>query len=111
MRQKRLSKSGRGEFWCVVSRVHQKRTFAVDSRDSGLVYLHKVGLASHIRNGNFGEVCVRSYLDIRPLVERSPQRSAMHDQSALYRMRGTGWRLWSASPAIAVCGDLIQLAV
>ena len=55
MRQKRLSKSGRGEFWCVVSRVHQKRTFAVDSRDSGLVYLHKVGLASHIRNGNFGE--------------------------------------------------------
>jgi hypothetical protein len=26
MRQKRLSKSGRGEFWCVVSRVHRKGT-------------------------------------------------------------------------------------
>jgi hypothetical protein len=57
MRQKRLSKSGRGEFWCVVSRVHRKGTFVADSPDSGLVYPHKVGLASHIRNGNFGEVC------------------------------------------------------
>src|SRR5918999_1082197 len=26
MRQKRLGKSGRGEFWCVVSRVHRKGT-------------------------------------------------------------------------------------
>jgi hypothetical protein len=56
MRQKRMSTSGRGEFWCGVSRVHRKGTFAVDSRDSGLVYLHKVGLVSHIRNGNFGAV-------------------------------------------------------
>ena len=27
------------------------------SLDGSLVYPHKVGLASHIRNGNFGEVC------------------------------------------------------
>jgi hypothetical protein len=57
MRQKRMSKSGRGEFWCGVSRVHRKGTFVAGSPDSGPVYSHKVGLASHIRNGNFGEVC------------------------------------------------------
>jgi hypothetical protein len=43
MRQKRLSKSGRGEFWCVVSRVHRKGTFVAGSLDSDPVYPHKVG--------------------------------------------------------------------
>jgi hypothetical protein len=36
----------------------QKRSFVADSPDSGMMYQHKVGLASHIRNGNFGEVCL-----------------------------------------------------
>jgi hypothetical protein len=35
----------------------QKRAFLADSPDSGMKYPHKVGLASHIRHGNFGEVC------------------------------------------------------
>jgi hypothetical protein len=30
--------------------------FVADSPDSGLVYPHKVGLASHIRNGNYDVV-------------------------------------------------------
>jgi hypothetical protein len=34
----------------------QKRAFLADSPDSGMKYPHKVGLASHIRHGNFGEV-------------------------------------------------------
>ena len=32
-----------------------KRRFVADSPNSGLVYPHKVGLASHIRNGNYDE--------------------------------------------------------
>jgi hypothetical protein len=43
------------EFWWGASRTHRKRTFVADSPDSGLVYPHKVGLPSHICNGNFGE--------------------------------------------------------
>jgi hypothetical protein len=35
----------------------QKQAFLADSPDSGMKYPHKVGLASHIRHGNFGEVC------------------------------------------------------
>jgi hypothetical protein len=62
MRQKRLSQSGRGEFWWVVSRVHRKGTFVAGSPDGGLAYPHKVGLASHIRHGNFGEVCPLAWL-------------------------------------------------
>ena len=31
--------------------------------------LHKVGLASHIRNGNFGEVCLRPLYDPDALEE------------------------------------------
>jgi hypothetical protein len=58
MRQKRLSQSGRGEFWWVVSRVHRKGTFVAGSPDGGLAYPHKVGLASHIRHGNFGETAI-----------------------------------------------------
>ena len=42
----------------------KKWTFVADSPDSGLVYPHKVGLASHIRNGNFGEVWRGSALRI-----------------------------------------------
>ena len=30
----------------------------MDSPDIGMKYPHKVGLGSHIRNGNFGEVCI-----------------------------------------------------
>jgi hypothetical protein len=33
------------------------------SLDGSLVYPHKVGLASHIRNANFGEVCVPTPLE------------------------------------------------
>jgi hypothetical protein len=37
--------------------MRRKRGFVAGSLDDGLVYPHKVGLASHIRNGNFGEAC------------------------------------------------------
>ena len=51
-----------GKVFIDLEELSQKRTFAVDSRDSGLVYLHTVGLASHIRNGNFGAVCAGRHL-------------------------------------------------
>jgi hypothetical protein len=35
-------------------------SFLADSLISGIMYPHKVGLASHICNGNFGEVCTLS---------------------------------------------------
>src|SRR5688572_247306 len=35
MRQKRLSNSGRGEFWCGVSRVHRKRRLSPATRRLG----------------------------------------------------------------------------
>jgi hypothetical protein len=37
--------------------MHHKRAFVVGSRDGGMRYPHTVGLASHIRNGNFDAVC------------------------------------------------------
>ena len=35
--------------------MRQKQAFLTDSPDSGMMYPHKVGLASHRGNGNFGE--------------------------------------------------------
>jgi hypothetical protein len=35
--------------------MRRKGAFLADSLDSGMMHLHKVGLASHIRHGNFGE--------------------------------------------------------
>jgi hypothetical protein len=56
MRQKRMGISAVKTSFGGVGSIRRKRTFVAGSPDSGLVYPHKVGLASSIRNGNFGEV-------------------------------------------------------
>jgi hypothetical protein len=57
MRQKRMGIGAIKTSFGAVRPNDQKGTFVADSPDSGLVYPRKVGLASHIRNGNFVEVC------------------------------------------------------
>jgi hypothetical protein len=64
MHQKRVTFGRVQEFWWGASRTHRKRTFVADSPDSGLVYPHKVGLPSHICNGNFGEVCLEAVTQV-----------------------------------------------
>jgi hypothetical protein len=57
MHQKRVT-FGRGqEFWWGASRTHQKGTFLAGSPDSGMIYPHKVSLASRICHENFDVVC------------------------------------------------------
>jgi hypothetical protein len=43
---------------------HFCASFMADSPDSGMVYPHRVGLASHIRNGNFVEVWAAGVPDL-----------------------------------------------
>ena len=57
MRQKRMGIGAIKTSFGGIGPMCQKGTFVADSPDSGLVYPHKGGLASHICNGNFGEVC------------------------------------------------------
>jgi hypothetical protein len=57
MRQKRMGISAVKTSFGGVGSIRRKRTLGADSPDSGLVYPHTVGLTSHIRNGNFVEVC------------------------------------------------------
>ena len=57
MRQKRMGIGAIKTSFGGIGPMCQKGTFVADSPDSGLVYPHKVGLPSHIGNGNFGEVC------------------------------------------------------
>jgi hypothetical protein len=47
-------------------RMHRKGTLGADSSHRGLVYPHKVGLTSHIRNGNFVEVWSQKPLFTKP---------------------------------------------
>jgi hypothetical protein len=53
MRQKRMGIGAIKTSFGGVRPNDQKGTFVADSPDSGLVYPHKVGLPSHICNGNW----------------------------------------------------------
>jgi len=53
MRQKRMGIGAIKTSFGGIGPMCQKGTFVADSPDSGLVYPHKVGLPSHICNGNW----------------------------------------------------------
>jgi hypothetical protein len=46
-------------------------SFLADSPHSGMMYPDTVGLASHIRHGNFGEVCTP--MPVRPFITKSDE--------------------------------------